>query len=535
MPFTITGTSACCSITMLRTRVRSWPGPSSSFHPAFPESDGHPAWADKVKLTIPQDTALTTSDTTLRDTVDGLPRSVTDDPECDGASQSTYEDALTHISDETLPKISIDSVDSPKPEQPGADGEDISTNRPACSSHHVNVQAAQSTSAPVLLRTTPEPRMIPAKQQLTALERMKSFNISSSIQVTADESVQFSPEDEKILDQFVFVLSTDWIRVLRDHRLPMFIPCLVSVTDLSSPPKPLGTYICIKGLMREKHIRLFHSVVSQKAVRRHYAPLKICYDTRLIRYAASEDGPRETDGTVRSSETLCGRILRTKREDGSEYITTIGGLISYGDSFYIMTSSDHHEGSQDSDSAETTSDGSQSTETDSDEDWCSISSTIKFSEEVFDDDVEEPLICGRGKTEAEPDAVNTHPHLDVRHVQDVLQLDSPGILGSDHENSHWRLLPAPNDLVAPNSISVPAGVFGATMMTGYIQGHRTCDEIKPDTAVAINAGVSSISGGNIVGKPSYLFSSGRLQQVWTIKLRPDTSKRYLEKYTKGCS
>ena len=419
---------------------------------------------------------------------------------------SMYEDAVSHISEPTDPRTSVDNrleaekAESARPDEP-----------------HFSDSGRDASLLPPKPITLPvEPSTIEVKHPLTPLDRVKSFTIKSSLKLRANEAADFSQEDRKRLDRLASILGRDWITLFRGRRMSAFVPCLVSVTDQSDPLKDLGTYICIKGLGTEREIRIFHLGVSQKAVRYHYAPLKICYDMSLVNFAAAEDSKMGniTDGSFDTRETLCGKILRTKREDGTECLTTIGGLININDEYYLMTSSDHKQGPLCSDLSDTTSD----------DDTSSVSSGDTLVDEDFDDDMECPIILEPRIDEETEDREMTSPTPPPKELKpgEQLSIDVPGILGEE-ENTHWRLIPAPDHLL-PNFISIPAGIFGPSPVSGYISEHKSWEDIQGGSTVAINTSGSRIAAGTIAGHTSYLISNGKVQQVGTIQLQSGTSK-----------
>ncbi|KAK4213963.1 hypothetical protein QBC37DRAFT_373482 [Rhypophila decipiens] len=444
------------------------------------DSEGATSWFYRVPLAVPGSSTLTTSDTTFGDTLGGFSQPATQDLYDDDASQTTFEDALTHISDSTLPRISIESID------------------------HLN--SADPESAAQNDNDNPQPDTILPGPGPPQIQRLKTLNIRSSVHLSADESPEFSRQENNALEQFIYI---------------------ISITDnQSNPPKSLGTYICIKGLLRERQLRIFHNTVSRRGVRNYFAPLRVCYDTRLIRYAASEEASTEP-ALPKSVETNCGQLLRTRREDGSEHLTTIGGLITFGDQCYIMTSSDHHQDSSDTDSTDTDSVDSDTTDEDSRNEWESASPVTTFGDEDYDDDIEPPLILGLKDDGHQPESVPGSNKLGgippAPHVSGIIEIDTPGILGQNSDNSHWRLILVSSDRLIPNRISIPTEIFGAPVISGNINGHRECDDLGPGTSVAINAGVTGITAGKVTGKPSYLVTNGRLQRVWTIALPPGTN------------
>jgi hypothetical protein len=112
----------------------------------------------------------------------------------------------------------------------------------------------------------------------------------------------------------------------------------------------LGGVSASKVSRKETEITSFHAILSQRSVRAHYKPWRLCYDKSLVETAAS--APIYLTNISEAPETLCGTLVRTEESGKGAWISTIGGIIEVGDIFFAMTSAHH------ASDADSTSDGS---------------------------------------------------------------------------------------------------------------------------------------------------------------------------------
>jgi hypothetical protein len=339
------------------------------------------------------------------------------------------------------------------------------------------------------------------------MERLRSLDPASSAQLRADPSATFEPADNVKCQTLAGLLMTYWPKLYKG-RIPMFGVCLVHVTDETfSPPKSLGTCICIRGYISDDEIKRIHAVLSQKSVRSHYAPLRVCYLRAPGGFVAKEVKER-TSITHRPAGdwTLSGGLVRTENGDDS-WETTIGGLIMVGDTYYLMTSSDHRQAA---------ASGSLGTPT-----WNagegggpSTSSFETLVDANFDDDVEQALVIGATRPEEE----GTGPPIRASQTDEPLLLpDVTSVVGDGPSSCHWRLISATPSLRLPNlpSTSIPPDLSGPNPIDKYIEDY---EPPQGGPQVTINAGVSGVGTGSLVGNPSYLVSTGGVQEVWAIQL-----------------
>jgi hypothetical protein len=171
--------------------------------------------------------------------------------------------------------------------------------------HRLSEQSAQEKKVqkPLAKQAPPQPAELNSEDieismPLQLRERLKTWNLSSALQLTADENVIFESSDIERLKQFSHFLYQNGSALF--HGLPSrnLVLTLVAVTGPSASWK----CICIKGLTKESEITSFHAVLCQRSVWAHYKPWKLCYDKSLVETAAAGDLP---DKYVRSpTDTL---------------------------------------------------------------------------------------------------------------------------------------------------------------------------------------------------------------------------------------
>jgi len=438
--------------------------------------DGNPSQASRPAHRAPQVSAHEAAEVASADEVLAS----------DGPSPGPMPAALSRPADSMLPPPS-----SPRPPRPSTSN-DAETVKAVGNGHD---------------------RTLDAEQRLTPMERLRSFTTASSIYLKADPNAEFGPDVKESIKRFAGFLHGNWIELFQGRRLPEIVLVPVAVSDGCDPPKVSGAYICVKGLRSDEEILLVHLALSQKAVRRHYAPLKLCYDRSHVSFAAEETSPSRVriSGPPRGHQTLCGRMLYTER-GGSTWITTIGGLITVGSRHFLMTSTDHSQEPSNSAADELVLGHRED----------SLSPVDALVDGDFDDDVERAVVLRTvSEVKEHETAPLARPSVDLEAECACPLSCTYDIVGADSDSSHWRLMPAPEDLCLPNYISVPADIFGPTPSSGYIHEYRPSLESSP---VVINAGVSGLSAGSLAGNPSYLVSNGRVQEVWTIQLKDGASK-----------
>jgi hypothetical protein len=351
-------------------------------------------------------------------------------------------------------------------------------------------------------------------------DRLKTWNLSSTLNLTADENATFEPADFERLKQFVHFLDEN-CPALFHGRLARNL-CLTLVAISSAPatgPPASPPYICIKGLMKESEITSVHTILSQRSVRAHYKPLRLCYDKSLVETAASE--ATYHTNTSETPETLCGTLLRTEQRGKGIWTSTIGGIIEIDGKFFAVTSS-HHPSTADSTSEEGILDSISGTP------GSSLADTL-FEKGSIEDDIEPALIVDTWKGQEHQSSLKASP------TQPVLLTKPPHptnpFFWPDFtptraiEGSDWCLLDVEERLQLPNSIPLQrSGENSSQREQRSIPAHsrRYLEAYPIDLSkrpVYILSGVSGICLGLLSTNVSFLSIRGeRSRVVWSVKL-----------------
>jgi hypothetical protein len=273
-------------------------------------------------------------------------------------------------------------------------------------------------------------------------ERLKTWILSSSLQLTADENAVFESTDSGKLKQFSQFLHDNGPALF--HGLPSrnLILTLVAV----SGPSTSWRCICIKGLTKETEITSFHAILSQRSVRAHYKPWRLCYDKSLVETAAS--APTYQTNISEAPETLCGTLVRTEEPGEGAWISTIGGIIEVGGIVFAMTSA-HHPSDADS-----TSDGRILDSTYSSP-GTSVADTL-VEKAAIDTDVEPALIIDTWKEQVHQGDLaknsTSHPVLLSQPPQTTNPFFWPDLHTTAMKGSDWRLLTLDKAHQLPNCI-----------------------------------------------------------------------------------
>jgi hypothetical protein len=345
-------------------------------------------------------------------------------------------------------------------------------------------------------------------------ERLKTWNLSSSLQLTADESAVFESTDSEKLKQFSQFLHHNGSALF--HGLPSrnLVLTLVAVTG----PSTSWPCICIKGLTKETEIASFHAILSQRSVRTHYKPWRLCYDKSLVEAAASV--VTYQTNMSEAPETLCGTLLRTEAPGKTAWISTIGGIIEVDGVFYAVTSA-HHPSDADSTSDESifnSATGSQGT---------SVADTL-VEKGAIDTDVEPALIIDTWKEKEQQDGLTTaladSPVLFSKPPQPTNPFFWPDLNStSTREGFDWRLLTIDEVHQLPNCIPFQQSVESAPDIAPtaarspiYLTAYPADLSKK---AVYILAGVSGVCPGVLSGNVSFLNLRDKGPRiVWSVKL-----------------
>ncbi|KAK4449604.1 hypothetical protein QBC34DRAFT_438044 [Podospora aff. communis PSN243] len=337
---------------------------------------------------------------------------------------------------------------------------------------------------------------IPVEVRLRALERLQKLELASSLGLRADRMADFTDAERLKLTQFQNEFNSVRIDWFRGRPMPNVRFELVVLTKDGAAPSGTreGTSICIRGLQTDDEIKEFHRVMSRDFVRRLYRPMRLTYDTSLIRAAAREID--ETYDYQQSSfrDTLCGTTIHTAVEGTDGVVSTIGGIIAAGGRLFAVTTS--HRPKQEPLVGAT-----------------SPASTFGAStlvEGEYDQDVESPLILDTAKIEpkieppSERQPVPTYfwPRLSIDPTQ-------RGLEGDD-----WRLLPISGEHCFPNYLASRGRLIGPQGRGTYITDYmRTPSKTK----VHVLGGLTGISTGTLLASPSYLSIHGSpAEEVWTI-------------------
>jgi hypothetical protein len=362
-------------------------------------------------------------------------------------------------------------------------------------------------------------------------ERLKSWNLSSSLHLIADENAEFQSADFERLKQFIHFLDENCPALFHGRLARNLCFTLVAI----SPSSTLGSstsspYICVKGLMKESEITSVHTVLSQRSVRAHYKPLRLCYDKSLVETAAS--GATYQTNTSEVPETLCGTLLRTEQRGKGVWMSTIGGIIEIDGKFFVMTTS-HHPSTADTTSDESV-EGSMSETEDS-----SVADTL-VEKNSLDADIEPALIIDTWKEQERPDDVvdsaTTEPLQFTEPPRPTNPFFWPDFAPETvAEGSDWRILVVEEKLQLPNSIPFQQRSEGNSQQqqtSARAQTHRRYLEAYPTEPsrrpVCIMAGISGLCSGLLSSNVSFLTLRGeRSRAVWSVKLDPGFGKSLL--------
>jgi hypothetical protein len=346
-------------------------------------------------------------------------------------------------------------------------------------------------------------------------ERLKTWNLSSSLQLTADENAVFESTDSEKLNQFSQFLHHNGSALF--HGLPSrnLVLTLVAITG----PSTSWPCICIKGLTKETEITSFHAILSQRSLRAHYKPWRLCYDKTLVESAASE-ATYQTNMSE-TPETLCGTLLRTEEPGKSTWISTIGGIIEVDGVLFAVTSA-HHPSNADLTSDESILDSASGSP------GTSVADTL-VEKGTLDTDVEPALIIDTWKMEEKQGGLATAPSTGrvffSKPPQPTNPFFRPDLNSSTaREGSDWRLLTIDDVHQLPNCIPfqksaenaleiVPATARSSIYLTAYPTTNRS------KKSVYVLAGVSGVCLGMLSGKLSFLnLQNERPRVVWSIRL-----------------
>ncbi|KAK4165507.1 amino acid permease-domain-containing protein, partial [Cladorrhinum sp. PSN259] len=342
------------------------------------------------------------------------------------------------------------------------------------------------------------------------LERLQSLDPATSRQLKANRNGTFSQSDwHKFLD-LKGLIKRYSSQLFRGRTLPNFELFLADVSDEESdPPRQFGTCICIKGLLLDEEIKMFHTVLSQKQVRSRYAPLRLCYQRSQL-YPSTKEAVEKATIIKRppGDWTLSGAVVRTDSPDGT-FEATVGGLIMVEDSYYLITG--YHPPPDSSGSAMSRGQGDQQ---------LSLSSFETLVDDDFDDDVEQALVLGENDKPEEQDKGKAH-----RSGGDSrpLPLDSPIVaVGEAGFNSHWRLLSAKESLRLPNLVISSTPREPPSPESPHTQGNYIQSGFRSPVSlsnVTINAGVSGVGAGSLPREPSFMMLNGAFHDVWSLQLQ----------------
>jgi hypothetical protein len=173
--------------------------------------------------------------------------------------------------------------------------------------------------------------------RLPIKERLKTWNLSSSLHLAADENAKFELAEWEKVEQFISFLDQNCPALFQGRLSRNLDLTLVAINSSSKTGPPTSSpYIYIKGLLKESEITSVHTVLSQRSVRALYKPLRLCYDKSLVETAASK-ATYQTN-ISETQETLCGTLLQTERVGQGAWISTIGGIIEVDGEVFAVTS-----------------------------------------------------------------------------------------------------------------------------------------------------------------------------------------------------
>jgi hypothetical protein len=392
------------------------------------------------------------------------------------------------------------------------------------SPHRLSEQSAEKRNLqkPLAKQAPPQPAELNSEgfeisMPLGLRERLKTWNLLSALQLTADENVIFGSSDIERLKQFSHFLYQNGSALF--HGLPSrnLVLTLVAVTGPSSSWK----CICIKGLTKESEITSFHAVLSQRSVRAHYKPWKLCYDKSLVETAASVATYQTNTSEV--TQTLCGTLLRTEQPGKGTWISTIGGIIEVDGKFFAVTSA-HHPNHSDAISDESILDfasGSPGT---------SVADTL-VEKGVLDTDVEPALIIDTWKKQEHGvELVNAMGAASVvvsKPPKPTNPFFWPDLNTTVREGFDWRLLTVDEEHQLPNCIPFQQSTEGEqTPATAPSPIYLTANPLDlSKRAVYILAGVSGVCQGMLSNNVSFLnLGNDRPQIVWSVKLDREFGK-----------
>jgi hypothetical protein len=357
-------------------------------------------------------------------------------------------------------------------------------------------------------------------------ERLQHFNLTSTLNLQADEDATFSQEQWDKVIRLSRLLNQNSTVLLRKLESQNVVAGLVKIGAPSSADK--SDYICIKGLQKEEDILIFHARVSKKPYRKAYEPLGLCYDRRLVSEAAADE--EYSDNVFEGEFTLCGTLVQATRGGSLRWMSTIGGLIEIDRQLYALTTLHHaHKAKSDIRSA---------SQDDKSENASELLDTL-IDDNDFDEEVQQALFVDSWK----------QSRADVGFVSQLYQLP-PGsakakpssgiVLGKTvAQGSDWSLLSVDRKLWRPNAISIPHITgHGQSSAAGEVSISTTpvCTTRKylisedkgicpTKKAVQVIAGVSGTLSGVLSPNPSFLkLSSADFSLVWTVRLPKGVGK-----------
>jgi hypothetical protein len=349
-------------------------------------------------------------------------------------------------------------------------------------------------------------------------ERLKTLNLSSSLQLIVDDNAEFQSTDLERLKHFNHFLDQNGSALFRGLPSRNLLLTLVAVTD----PSTSWPYICIKGLMKDSEITSFHAILSQRSVRAYYKPLKLCYDKGLVERAAS--GATYQTNMSDTSDTLCGTLLRTEEPGQGVWISTIGGIIEVDKILYAVTTA-HYPSIADSNSDESTPASTSSSP------GSSVADTLVEEGEI-DPDVEPALIIDTWK-EQENQRELAHASTSSQVLLPRPPKPTNPFFWPDLGNttvlagSDWRLLTIDPLYQLPNCIPFQRSalriqqggegqILANDLSPRYLQGYPI---LQSKRRIFILAGVSGICPGILLGNISFLRLRGEGSRlVWSAKL-----------------
>ena len=194
-----------------------------------------------------------------------------------------------------------------------------------------------------------DPELADVEIRFTIKERLERLEFASKLSLKADNSADFTEEEIRKLRQLTAEYTLRRQTWFRGKRSPTIGFQLVALRrsppeggsdDVDSAGPSAGTGIVIKGLPSESDIREFHKVMSKTIIRDLYSPLRLCYDTALIQRPSTFVVEHYVYGRPEPFETLCGtHIITRRRQDDTQWASTLGGLIEVDGSLFAITTS----------------------------------------------------------------------------------------------------------------------------------------------------------------------------------------------------